>query len=294
LEFKGQGKNGRDVGLSFLGVEEPKRGAGLEAEVFEALHGGPHLEARMGAKVIVVKGPAVQFLQKVLEGDRERELPEELPVIGLMEAFDFAVELFDARRDELVKDVEGFEVHGERVNGGLVCGLAVEAVRKFESVIGLNAFDGEGSGFHQASDKIQGRVIAEVPVGVGEAPASTVIDGGEEIGLFAFDQKGDVFDIELKALSGAVQLIPFRVSVGFLSSALSQRNVLSPKRFVHAVGRDVIAGLPQMPSEQSGPVMKLLSKRKDGFLFLSRNRPRMGVRTRRAGVQRLGRKGSLF
>ena len=59
--------------------------------------------------MIILKGPLMQLALGLIKGDPGWELPVKLLVVGFVRAFDFAIEFFDAWRDEFVPNALGLQ-----------------------------------------------------------------------------------------------------------------------------------------------------------------------------------------
>jgi hypothetical protein len=217
----------------------------------------------MGPIVIILMHPPLKLGLDVVEGDVLWKLPEEFIHVGFVQALDFAVQFLDPGRDKAVQNIQGRE-QGWKGMGKVVVGtMPLKAVGKFDAVVGLNPFDGKGSGCDKTSNEIEGGSLPQMTVEVGETPSGAIVDRGEEVGFPTLQTIGDVFDIELESLAGAIQLIASGVRIFLMGPVSAQGDAGSSKDFINAGGGDVESPLKQMPCSQGGSISKLLSHLQD-------------------------------
>lgn len=152
-----------------------------------------------------------------------------------------------------------------------------ESVGEGDIIVGLDLFDRKGSGGHEFPNEIESRPGTQTEIRIGEAPTGTVVDGGEDVGFLVFQGKGDIFDIELKALSWTVEHVATGMWVGFFSSSFSEGDLGSLQDFVDPVGRNREAEFFHVPRQASGAVMKFLPHGENLFSKLSGDGVGMGV-----------------
>ena len=102
-------------------------------------------------------------------------------------------------------------------------------------------------------------------IGKGEPPTAAFVNGGEDVGLFLFDAKRDVLDIELEALPRAIEFIAKGMPIGFSISPFAKSHPGTFEDVIDPVRRDRESHLSEIPGQTRRPVVKLLAKRKDLF-----------------------------
>ncbi len=149
--------------------------------------------------------------------------------IGLVAAFDLAIEARGARRDEAVAGTEalahsrkGVDLYGS-IQGGF--GASGIPVGEDGVVVRLNDLDGEGEGGEGVLDKGFGGVGGHFFVELDDAQAGAAVDGGELEESSAFHEVGDEFNIDLEEVSwvrdGKGSAVAFGVGFTFAGQAVA-------------------------------------------------------------------------
>ena len=104
----------------------------------------------------------------------------------------------------------------------------------------------------QASDqtlhKIQGRLVAQIRVGIGEPPPAAVVNRGENVGFLPFQRIGNKLDVELKAFPGAIEFIALRMRILSFRPMAPEDHPGTPQDLVDSGRRNFKTPPEQMPS----------------------------------------------
>lgn len=180
-----------------------------------------------------------------------------LPVAAL----NLAVMPWRVGADQLMPDAVLFQVLLEE--GGLVP-VRGEAVGKFSSIIGLDALNGAGEGFHKVLHKEGGRISALFLKSLNETPSGILINGGileemlsDDVAVYKAGGR-DKFDIYLNALSGMVHLL-VRLGNIFRIGRMNRHHAQPFQEAVEAGDGTGIAALPEFDPKDNKPHVRVAS-----------------------------------